>query len=395
MHMTYMQAQQISIALGAAMALIQFFHDPYRVVPGFEMYDRLSHYQRSDLVQSASSCLSAWMANPTLTTQQTSSSPLTTQQTSSSPLTTQAAASSSVSASDQQQLENRRRSSMSASTSQAGSGPTASSSSAATGVKHSSSTGKQLSGSLQTPTPIAPKAAATAADHSMPADSVPAVPHALIQGGRAHKSPSDHIEADSPLADASIASLQLSTEAVKVLGEEPSVDLLQQSFPSSAMESPARHLTAASPSSNGLPDSDNSTEHATRHLVHPLDSLTERTKTDVSPDTDMFTQQMDSSSISSSGLGGSPSLSALPDEIISDPHQPDDLSQQAQPEHSEGKKAVKPETLAFRATFALSAAAAESADGKVDFEAGGQRSEEWFALRQSRLTASAFSNALG
>lgn len=64
----------------------------------------------------------------------------------------------------------------------------------------------------------------------------------------------------------------------------------------------------------------------------------------------------------------------------------------------EGKaqKAVKAETLAYQASFAQ-AAAAGKADGTagVDFATAGQRTEVWHTMRQSRLTASAFANALG
>ena len=82
---------------------------------------------------------------------------------------------------------------------------------------------------------------------------------------------------------------------------------------------------------------------------------------------------------------GSDSLdSQLDAEATSDPAQPAE------------KKPVKPETLAFQTSFAQSAAAAAAASAsKVDFDAGGQRSQAWFDLRQGRLTASAFANAIG
>ena len=75
--------------------------------------------------------------------------------------------------------------------------------------------------------------------------------------------------------------------------------------------------------------------------------------------------------------------------------QPDD-TETTSLEVPAAKKLVTPETLAFQASFALSAAAAAKAAGsKIDFQAGGQRSQAWFDLRQSRLTASAFANAIG
>ena len=64
----------------------------------------------------------------------------------------------------------------------------------------------------------------------------------------------------------------------------------------------------------------------------------------------------------------------------------------------EGKvqKAVKAETLAFQASFAQAAAAVEAdRPAVVDFAMAGQRTEMWHTMRQGRLTASAFANALG
>lgn len=68
------------------------------------------------------------------------------------------------------------------------------------------------------------------------------------------------------------------------------------------------------------------------------------------------------------------------------------------------RRAIKPETLAFRESFAEAAASAAAADAAaaasaasagMDMGAGEQRTAAWHALRDSRLTASAFANALG
>ncbi|CAL8467373.1 g6910 [Coccomyxa elongata] len=65
----------------------------------------------------------------------------------------------------------------------------------------------------------------------------------------------------------------------------------------------------------------------------------------------------------------------------------------------QGKRQVKPETAAFRASFTQAAAAhaianLESAK-QLDMSEGEQRTAEWHAERDKRLTASAFGNALG
>eukprot|EP00887_Chlorella_sp_A99_P003016 scaffold9.g3016.t1 len=62
------------------------------------------------------------------------------------------------------------------------------------------------------------------------------------------------------------------------------------------------------------------------------------------------------------------------------------------------RRAVKPETLAFRQSFAEAAEAFQAAQARGSISAladGEQRTAEWRALRERRLTASAFSNALG
>ena len=58
------------------------------------------------------------------------------------------------------------------------------------------------------------------------------------------------------------------------------------------------------------------------------------------------------------------------------------------------RKEVKPETVAFRQNFALSAAEI-NVSTPLRTEHVDQRSSEWMAMRDGRLTASAFANALG
>ena len=59
------------------------------------------------------------------------------------------------------------------------------------------------------------------------------------------------------------------------------------------------------------------------------------------------------------------------------------------------KKVVKPETIAFRDSFAQSAAHVKGGTASADARGVEQRTAAWHALRDSRLTASAFANALG
>lgn len=65
------------------------------------------------------------------------------------------------------------------------------------------------------------------------------------------------------------------------------------------------------------------------------------------------------------------------------------------------QKKIKPETIAFRESFAKAALAAAKAAAAIETlpvntaNAGKQRTSQWFALRERRLTASAFSKALG
>jgi hypothetical protein len=60
-----------------------------------------------------------------------------------------------------------------------------------------------------------------------------------------------------------------------------------------------------------------------------------------------------------------------------------------------GRRRVKPETLAFRAAFREAAVAAAQAAAGDDLGEGEQRTQQWMMLRETRLTASAFGNALG
>lgn len=70
----------------------------------------------------------------------------------------------------------------------------------------------------------------------------------------------------------------------------------------------------------------------------------------------------------------------------------DDDAAESQPS---GKKIVKAETIAFRESFAQAAASLVVGDMPLVTEGIQQRSDAWMAMRDSRLTASSFCNALG
>ena len=61
----------------------------------------------------------------------------------------------------------------------------------------------------------------------------------------------------------------------------------------------------------------------------------------------------------------------------------------------DGRRPVRAETLAFRRAFLAAAAAAAGAARPEALAEGDQRTAAWLALRETRLTASAFGNALG
>ena len=330
-------------------AICPLFEPIITVAPGFQAYEGLTRYQRADLVQSASNCLSAWMAmaNPSLVNRQLSTSPPSAQ--------TQALASVSV-AEQQQQLDDRRSSSMTASTSQAASKPAAFSTATAAASTGTGSTFRQ------------PFRAQSAYSNASPGlDSL----HEVALNGVSQQAPAEDTSAGlpaeqtskHPVSTAGVPLSQLLADPLKVLGEEPDPIASQHASSLSTAESLVPDTSSPSASDCSLhsqhTDKDG-TPHPTKH--GELDSV--------------------------------PHDSAFP---LSSAAQPEDPSHDQPPssQGSAGKKAKRPELLAFETSFAQAAAAAEAADTRVDVEAGGQLSEEWHALRQGRLTASTFANALG
>lgn len=60
-----------------------------------------------------------------------------------------------------------------------------------------------------------------------------------------------------------------------------------------------------------------------------------------------------------------------------------------------GRRPVRAKTLAFKRMFLAAAAAAAGANPQGALAEGDQRTAAWLVLRETRLTASAFGNALG
>ena len=321
----------------------------FPTAPGFQAYEGLRRYQRADLVQSASNCLSAWlaMANPSLVNCQPSGLP--------PPAQTQTLASASA-AEQQQQLDDRRSSSMTASTSQAASAPAAFSTAAAAASTGTGSTHRQSF--------HAQSAYGNASSSSSGLDAL----HEVALNGVSHQAPAEDTSAGLPAeqtskqaaSTAGIPLSQLLADPLKVLGEEPNPIATQHASSPTTAES---LVSDASPP--GAPDSSSHDQHPDKvGTTHP----TEHADLDSVPHDSPL------------------SYAAQNDDPFHDQSPSSDASD------VDGKKA---KLLAFETSFAQAAAAAEAADTKVDVQAGGQLSEEWHALRQGRLTASTFANALG
>lgn len=280
------------------------------------------------------------MANPSLTTQQVYGPSHT----------THLKGSTDELAAEQSQLEDRRGSSMFASTSQAAAGAAAAFSAHATfptAGRHSKD--KSVDKHAKQPS------------HVQPANSI-TQPNTDLQHYPILNSTPQHAAAAvqvPALTGDDASQLQQSTDAVKVLGEDPSVNLAQQVAAAATLL--VKDTLPAEGSDSSLH------EGAQNHNTNSSDPA------DIAQHTTLNTK---------------PHHASLT-------HQPDDLRQSSTSDTLTVMGTSRSELLDLEASFAESAAAAEAGDSKVDFEAGGQRSEEWLALRQSRLTASTFANALG
>ena len=267
---------------------------------------------------------------------------------------------------------------------------------------------------------VTPPAAAEAAsklhnstDGHMHASSIPAISARQQNSSNTTEGPlavsasasSSHTQYPSPaqltaginsLEDQDIAAALSAVEAaqqhqpfddIKVLGEEPAVPPSSPPLPLAG--SPAQATASAV----------SSTRHDAQELEDatsidlPLQRLNLQKESNLMPEA----LEVDSSSSSSSGLSQSEdgAINSLAGVQLSSTDNAFSSSVEGEPE-GKVQKAVKAETLAFQASFAQ-AAAADKADrpAGADFAMAGQRTETWHAMRQGRLTASAFANALG
>ena len=171
----------------------------------------------------------------------------------------------------------------------------------------------------------------------------------------------------------------------KVLGEEPAVPPVSPPLAGSSARATASASSDARREAQELQDAISSNL--------PLQHLNLQKDFNLMPEA----PEVDSSSSSSSGLSQSEdgATNSMAGVLLSSTDNALASSAEGEPE-GKVQKAVKAETLAFQASFAQ-AAAADNADrpAGADFAMAGQRTETWHAMRQGRLTASAFANALG
>lgn len=283
------------------------------------------------------------MANPSL-----ASPSLVNGQPSTPSPSAQTQALASVSVAEQQQLDDRRSSSMTASSSQAASTPAALSIAAAAISTGTESTVRQSS-------------RAQPACGNAPLDFLHEVALNNVSWHAPAEDTSACLPAEQAVSTATVPLSQLLADPLKLLGEEPDLIATQHTSASTTAESVVPDASPPSASDSSLHDKHPDkvdTTHSAKHSV----------------------------------VENVPADSAL--SLAAQPNDPS-YDQSPSSQGLAGKKAKRPELLAFETSFAQAAAAAEAADTKVDAGAGGQLSEEWHALRQGRLTASTFANALG
>lgn len=212
--------------------------------------------------------------------------------------------------------------------------------------------------------------------------------------------PSSHIQKPSPAAfatamdswenedtAASVSAAEVARQHQplddnKVLGEEPTVP---PSTPPQTSASPAAQPTASPSTPYPVQEPDNAVANdvTLQHLSLQTESRALPEAWEVNSSNGLSQSEHALIDSMTGVLSSSSEDDALPSSVEGEPE-------------GKAQKAVKAETLAFQASFAQ-AAAAGKADGTagVDFATAGQRTEVWHTMRQSRLTASAFANALG
>lgn len=332
------------------------------------MYETLSQFERAELVHSATQCVSAWLAKPLAAPQPQHNTwappplPYVQQQ------------------QQQQQLFERQQSGASASTSQSPdtlspSHEAASQRHSTNGALHPSNTpahdrADNYSTSIELPPALSATLQGQSSNHTMG----PSQQHPAALNSWENQETSASVSAVVP------ARQERPLDDVKVMGEEP-----RPLHDANIFSSTDQHT--AFPSITQLSNSPEppilSASGELSHQAHE----DEDTTTSTLP-LQLLSVQEESSSMSNDLEHHSRSDSSQPEGEVSGSTEDE--------AEDKGQKAVKPETLAFQATFAQAAAVNQSQSlSGLDFAAAGQRTEVWHAMRQGRLTASSFANALG
>ncbi|KAL3163183.1 hypothetical protein ABBQ32_009589 [Trebouxia sp. C0010 RCD-2024] len=334
------------------------------------MYETLSALERAELVHSATQCVSAWLAKPLAAPQPQHNLEVPDQHSRAPPplpfLQQQ-----------QQQLFERQQSGASASTSQ--SPDTLSPSHEAASQRHSTNgalhpsnspapdRAQMYSTSTELPPALSARLQGQSSNHTMGATQQ----HPLALNSWENQ--------ETSVSAVAAARQERPLDDVKVMGEEP-----KPLHDANILFSTDQHTALPS-----IPQSSNSPEG-------PIPSASgEFHEAHHDEDTTTSSLPLQHSSVHEDSSSTS---DALENHSRSDSSQPEvDMSGSTEDKpEGKGQKAVKPETLAFQASFAQAAAVnqGESLSG-ADFAAAGQRTEVWHAMRQGRLTASSFANALG
>ena len=366
------------------------------LLTGFQAYNQLNLHQRADLVRSASGCLSSWKATPALRSQSNGVPPSSTSNRHTSPTPTaqprrqlhqsamrapsnSAATGAPTATIDQpspahawaQPSTNAQLGKYSAdsATLQApiGNAGQIGQPTSASALTQQSTGGQPARSSVDNTSLQAPIAKARSGQNGQTITISPFLFDSFAQSPRNTRfQPSNFVPASSP-----------ATNGVKALGEEPAMELAQTD---AMLVDAVSHAPSAT---NANSYSHSSVDTSSDASVDVLSSTDATHSESVLPN--MASRQTATESSLDMSASSDADLTAQPDD-----------SETTSLEMPAAKKLVMPETLAFQASFALSAAAAAKAAGsKIDFQAGGQRSQAWFDLRQSRLTASAFANAIG
>lgn len=355
-------AQFLGMLMSVDLASYYHFFDDFAASSGFHMYERLTQYQRAELVQSASQCLSVWMSKPLFAANQDQHRHDGAQD-----------AAQVNSHSDLNQLP-RQQSGLSASTSEAQHRDALSpADNSAWSRNRLETTAASRSPADHTRQHSIDAASGSAASANMQAVDIgrKAMP---LAAGTTTSSNLEHQEPSASFLPGKAAGQSPVVDSLKVMGEEPSVD--------------AAHTLPIAPAASQASSTDpqltskaQSKSSYTAHIEHTeLNSALRHFQ-------DLNLQEESSSSAAAVDVSGTTDSIQSVDELP--------VGAADQPE-GKAQKALKAETFAFQAAFAQSAAADTTASNTgTNAVAIGQRTEEWFAMRQGRLTASSFANALG